>query len=129
MTMTTGAVALPGTVRAVRVLLYIGAVITVLSVLGYLVSEGVSPESLGRMTWYAWPGVLGLVMALQLPQGGRGRYRAVIAVAVFWLIGALARAGEGDPRGVTGLLLPIAVLIVVTRRSSREFFRDPHATP
>jgi len=116
---------LPTAVRVVRVLLYLGGVITVLSVIGLLTSDGFSAENIGQLIWIAWPGVLGLVIARKLPNGGRRWFWLIVVVAAFWLLGALAAIGEGDPRGVTTLILPIATLIAVTRRSSRDFFLRP----
>jgi hypothetical protein len=106
----------------VRILLYVGGVITVLTTLGYLVSEGFSAENLGLAVWVAWPGILGLVIARKVAAGGRRRYWLIVVIAAFWMLGALGSIGQGDPRGITGLILPIATLVALTRRSSRDFF-------
>lgn len=103
-------------------LLYVGGVITLLTSIGYLIAEGFSAENLGQVIWAAWPGIVGLVIAGRLHTGGRRTYWVIVVVAVFWLLGALGSIGQGDPRGITGLILPVATLIALTRRSSRDFF-------
>lgn len=113
---------LPTSVRTVRVLLYAGGIITILTTLGYLISEGFNSENIGQATWGAWPGIVGLVIARKLHTGGRRRYWLIVVVAAFWMLGALGSIGQGDPRGITGLILPIATLIALTRRPSRDFF-------
>lgn len=114
----------PTSVRAVRVLLIAGAVLTVLGAAGAFLVAGFDAETAGQVVWTAWPGVLGGFLARSLYQGGRRRFRLVILVCAFWLLGALGAIGNGQPQGVTGLILPIAILICLTRASSRDFFRS-----
>jgi hypothetical protein len=114
--------ALPGQVRAVRVLLYLGAGFTVLATVGAIAVFGTSAEALGRLVWASWPGVAAFFIARRLDRGGRRLYWSVVVVCGFWVLGALAALGSGDPRGVTQLLIPTAVLVLLTRRGSRAFF-------
>jgi hypothetical protein len=113
---------LPTAVRALRVLLYVGGVITLLTTFGYLASEGLTGATVGQAVWSAWPGVAGLVIARKVHLGGRRRFWVIVVVAAFWILGALGAIGRGDPRGVTELILPIALLVALTRRSSRDYF-------
>jgi len=113
---------MPTSVRTVRVLLYVGGAITLLTTLGFLVSEGFTAENIGQAIWVAWPGTVGLVIARKVHTGGRRRYWLIVVVAAFWMLGALGSLGQGDPRGITGLILPIATLVALTRRTSRDFF-------
>lgn len=121
---TTAGGRLPGQVRAVRILLVLGSMFTALLVIGYLMVAGVTPESVGLMVWGGWPGVLAVVLARSLPKGGRRRYWLVIVVAAFWTLGALGDIGNGHPRGLTQLLLPVGILATHLQRASREFYRD-----
>jgi hypothetical protein len=114
---------LPTSVRALRVLLYLGGFFTLLATAGFLASEGVRGETVGLAIWSAWPGVTGLVLARRLALGGRRRFRLLAVVAGFWILGALGAVGRGDPRGVSELILPVAITVALARRTAREFFR------
>jgi hypothetical protein len=87
-----------------------------------VVAFGASAEVLGRLIWLAWPGVAALVLGLRLHRGGRPRFQLTMVVCAFWILGALGLLGTGDPRGLTQLALPVAVLLLITRRPARDFF-------
>ena len=112
----------PGTVRAIRALLVAGAVLTGLGAVGAFLVAGFNPEVAGQVVWAAWPGVLGGFLARSLYAGGRRRFWLVVVVCAFWLLGALGAVGNGHPQGMTELVLPVAILICLTRAPSRDFF-------
>jgi hypothetical protein len=112
----------PGQVKAVRILLFVVAGLTVLTLIGFLLSGQVSAESAGLVIWASLPGVIGLVVALRLARGGRVRFWVVVVVAALLVLGGLGALGRGDPRGITNLILPGVILFLVTRRPAREFF-------
>ena len=114
---------MPGSVKLIRVLLYIAAAITVLLAVAVPLVLGATAEVIGQVIWAAWPGVVGFFIARGLHLGGQRRFWLVIVVAGFWLLGALGALGHGNPRGITQLIFPIALLIAVTRRSARDFFK------
>ena len=122
---TTATGTMPSSLRAVRVLLYVTAGLTVVTTIAFLAIEGTSAEALGAATWSAWPGVAALVLARGLPAGGLLRWRLLVALEVVYLLMALGAVGAGDPRGVTNLLLPIAVLVLAFRPAARDFMRHP----
>ena len=113
----------PGPLRAARVALFVGAALTVLTIVGYLVTVGGSSESVGRAIWVSVPGVIAFVVALRMDRGGMRRFWWAVGGCGLWILGALASVGRGDPRGLTQLVIPVVVLVLVTRPSARRFFR------
>lgn len=112
---------LPGTLRATRILLFVGGIIGVLSTLGYLVAFGADAETLGRLTWSVWPSVAALILAFRLPGGGRKHFIWIVVVGAVWVLMGLAALGRGEPRGLTSIIIPIAILVLVTRPASRRY--------
>jgi hypothetical protein len=112
---------LPQSLAAVRVLLYVGGVITLLTTLGFLVGLGVSAETAGRAIWAVWPGVAALFLARGLREGGAARFWAIVVVAAVWVFMGLAQLGRGEPRGLTSIVIPVAILILVTRPAARGY--------
>lgn len=115
---------MPDSVRTLRVLLYVWAGVTLLVTIGFLASQAVDGERVGQLVWAIWPGVAAYFVARGIRHGGRNRFRWTIVIAAFGILGALGAIGAGEPRGVTQLILPVAVLIAVLRPSARAFFRD-----
>jgi hypothetical protein len=115
----------PAPVRVLRVLLFAAAGLTVLVVLAFLLTTPLTGESVGRAIWTVWPGVVAFLLAARLDRPSRRTYWFVVGLGVVYVLLALAALGNGDPRGLTNLALPIAVLVLVTRRSSRGFLLGP----
>jgi hypothetical protein len=113
---------MPGQVKAVRILLFVVAGLTVLTLIGFLSSGQVTAESTGLVIWATLPGVIGVVVAPRLARGGRVRFWVVLLVAALLILGGLGALGRGDPRGITNLVLPGVILFLVTRRPARDFF-------
>jgi hypothetical protein len=125
----TAQASMPPPVRTVRVLLYVLAGFTALFVIGALVYAGVTAELLGYLTWSAWPGVVGFVVALRLGHPGPVKFWLIIVVSAFGIVTSLGELG--DPRGITSLIIPILILVFVLRRVSRTYFlhHERHEKP
>lgn len=113
---------LPAPLRPVRVLLYVGAALTALTALGALLAGGLGPANVGQVLWASWPGAVAFVLARRLHRGGSLVFWGVIAVCTFWALGALATLGGGELRGLTQLIVPVAVLVLLLRRQGRDSF-------
>lgn len=116
---------MPKPVKIARILMLIVAGLSGLLVLVLLLVGGFSSQSLALATWIALPAALNLWLALSLPGAGLGMRRAIIALSAFYILLAVGNLGQGDPRGVTNLMIPAAVIILLTRRSAKEFFQTP----
>ena len=115
---------LPRSLRITRVLLYTFAGITLLAVVAALFWADLNAETLGALTWVALPGLLALVCALRLRSGGRSLFWIVLALQLLIIVQALGNLGAADPRGVTQLLFPVAILVCVLLRPSRQHLLD-----
>jgi hypothetical protein len=113
---------LPGSVRAAQVLMCVTAGITFVMTLAFLVSVGLTAASLGAALWIVAPGVVSLLLALRIPRGGVGLRRGIIALEIFYVVLALSRLGNGDARGVANLILPVVVLVLLFRRTTKDHF-------
>lgn len=120
---------LPSPVKVVRVVLFIAAGLTVLVVVAALLLSGASPRFVGSLIWYAWPGVLGFFVAWRIRRPSRVKFWLIIVIAVVYALEALAAMGQGSPRGVTTLIIPILLLVFVLQKASRTYFRKRHSTP
>ncbi|MEU3887442.1 hypothetical protein [Streptomyces sp. NPDC029041] len=95
-------------------------VITVLSVVTYH-----SGEIFGILVYDSLPSVAGICLARCMWRGGVWTARALIAVQawIVWLsFGTLL---HGDPRGITQAAMPVAVIVLLLRARSREWFETP----
>ncbi|MEV3974053.1 hypothetical protein AB0K68_38970 [Streptomyces sp. NPDC050698] len=92
-------------------------VITVLSVVTYY-----SGEIFGILAYDSLPSVAGVYLARRLWRGGVWTSRALIAVQawIVWL--SLGTLLHGDPRGITQAAMPVAVIVLLLRARSREWF-------
>lgn len=113
---------MPRPVRVARVLLFVAAGLTGLIVIATLLALGISARLLGALLWFVLPGVAALVIGLKLPGGGKRLYWATVVVSAFWILLALAALGRGDPRSITQLILPVTILVLINRRSAKDFF-------
>lgn len=114
---------MPGTVKAIRVLLFVVAGLTALVAAGAFVYAGGGAYGAGRAAWVLLPGVASVVLALLVSRGGRPLFWCLVALEALYILLALASVGGGDPRGVTNLLLPIAILVLLLQPTSRRYFR------
>lgn len=111
----------PAPLRVLRVLLYVVAVLTTLSLLAYLLVSPLSGASVGMAVYGMLPGVAAFVLAGRLDSPSRRTYWALVVLGVVYVFLSLAALGQGDPRGLTNLILPTAIFVLLTRSSSRAF--------
>jgi Flp pilus assembly pilin Flp len=92
-------------------------VVTVLSVVSYY-----SGEIFGILVYDSLPSVAGVYLARRLWWGGVWTSRALIAVQawIVWL--SLGTLLHGDLRGFTQAAMPVAVIVLLRRTRSREWF-------
>ncbi|UOB10543.1 hypothetical protein MQE23_16340 [Streptomyces sp. HP-A2021] len=92
-------------------------VVTVLSVVSYY-----SGEIFGILVYDSLPSVAGIYLARRLWRGGVWTSRALIAVQawIVWL--SLGTLLHGDLRGFTQAAMPVAVIVLLRRARSREWF-------
>ncbi|CAM5487921.1 hypothetical protein STAFG_7765 [Streptomyces afghaniensis 772] len=92
-------------------------VVTVLSVVTYY-----SGEIFGILVYDSLPSVAGVYLARRLWRGGVWTSRALIAVQawIVWL--SLGTLLHGDLRGFTQAAMPVAVIVLLRRARSREWF-------
>ncbi|MFF8918369.1 alpha/beta hydrolase [Streptomyces sp. NPDC015032] len=113
--------------QAVLVLVRLLFAVTVVGVLDALVVassvDAVDGRLLGMLLYAALPGIAGFVLSLYLRTGGVRIRRGLLAVHAWLTLGALATLGEGTGgQGVAQLVLPVAVIVLLFRPSSREWF-------
>ncbi|MFC4561645.1 hypothetical protein ACFO4E_07235 [Nocardiopsis mangrovi] len=109
---------LPAPLKKARVCLYITAGVAVaMLAAGLLV--GLDARGMGGLTGQLLPALLALPCALRLPKGRRPLFWTITVLQVWGMLGALAALGAGDPRGLTQLVLPVLVLVFITRPAAR----------
>ena len=116
---------LPSSVKVVRVVLFIAAGLTVLIVTAALIVAGAAPRFVGYLIWYAWPGVVGFFVALRIRRPSRVKFWLIIVIAAVYVLESLAAMGQGSPRGITTLIIPVLLLVFVLQKPSRAYFHRP----
>lgn len=111
-----------GPVKAVRILMFVVAGLTFLTTLAFLAADGLSADTIGAAIWSAAPGVVSLVLALRIPGGGPALRRGIIALEIIYILLALGRIGQGDPRGLPNLVIPIVLLVLLFRPAVKGHF-------
>ncbi|WP_158708251.1 hypothetical protein [Streptomyces sp. NRRL S-455] len=94
-------------------------VVTVVSVVSYY-----SGEIFGILVYDSLPSVAGVYLARRLWPGGVWTSRALIAVQawIVWL--SFGTVMHGDLRGITQAAMPVAVIVLLRRARSREWFKS-----
>ncbi|MGW2860262.1 hypothetical protein [Streptomyces sp. NPDC001205] len=121
-----GRVCMPRPVESARLLIIVLFVITGLSALGVLLAVPLDGEVIGALLAAVAPGVAGLVLLRWLRDGGpwvRWTLIGIQAVPVAQALGALANA---QPKGLTQLALPVALIVLLCRREARTWFLTPN---
>ncbi|MFI6699748.1 polymorphic toxin-type HINT domain-containing protein [Streptomyces sp. NPDC050509] len=94
----------------------VGALMTAASV------DEVDGQLLGLLAYAAAPGVVGLLLTRWAWTGGARVRWGLLAVQGWLLVGALQTLGDGGGRGLTQLMLPVVIIVLLCRRPSREWF-------
>ncbi|MCX4789563.1 Tox-REase-5 domain-containing protein [Streptomyces sp. NBC_01221] len=120
---------LPRPLNTVRVLLLVLFGATVLGALGLfgsaLAVDALGAEVIGILLYAAAPGILGLLLARHVRTGGKRVWWGLVAVQVWLVLGGVANIGDGSAHGFTQLLLPVLILVFLTRQQSRAWFLLP----
>ncbi|GLU50521.1 hypothetical protein Nans01_48720 [Nocardiopsis ansamitocini] len=106
-----------------RILLFVYAGLTALTVVGGLLIFPLSAETFGALLYLALPGVLALLFGLRMPKGRAGLFWGIVVLQAFLILTGIGRLGNGEIQGLTSIILPILVLVLVLRRESREHLR------
>lgn len=114
---------LPTPLRAARGLVLLLAVGTFVTVLAYLSAVDLSAPSVGQSLWVALPAVVATLVVRRLGRPHPALLRWGVVACALWLASALAAVAEGDARGLTQLLLPTAVLVLLLQPASRAYLR------
>jgi hypothetical protein len=112
---------LPTSVKAARIVLFVGAAISALMLAGAILMR-VDSFAIGYVFGSTLPGWLGLVVAFRLHTGKRLWWVLALVVVGLWVLGALSALGNGDPRGITQLLLPVVALVTLLQPTATAFF-------
>ena len=122
---------LPRPLGVVRVLLLVLFGATVLGGLGLfgsaLAVHAMGAQVLGILLYAAAPGVLGLLLARHVRTGGRRVWWGLVGVQAWLVLGGVANIGDGSAHGLTQLLLPALILVLLLRAQSRSWFSLPPA--
>ncbi|MGW3826834.1 hypothetical protein ACWEAF_32165 [Streptomyces sp. NPDC005071] len=113
--------ALPSTVRALRILLYVHMAFVAIAVVGIALQY--YPGSVFMQVLSLLPSVASVVHVFYL-QPGRGALRITLTVTLsVYVVGAFwAMVMESSPGSVIGVALGTAMLALLHQRSSREWF-------
>ncbi|MFV0128058.1 Tox-REase-5 domain-containing protein [Streptomyces sp. HMX112] len=119
----------PRALQAVLVLVRAVFGITVLGAAGVLLLaaslDGVDGELLAWVLYGAAPGTAGFLLARRLRTGGVWVRRLLLATQGWFIAGALGTLADGGDRGVPQLVVPVLVVVLLCRGSSREWFLLP----
>lgn len=120
---------MPRALAAVQILLLVLVAATAVGAIGLFGSafavDAMGGEVLGVVAWAALPGALAWWLSRHLHRGGSGLRWTLTGLQVWLLAGGLSNLAAGSPHGFTQLVLPVLILILVSRRRSREWFRLP----
>jgi hypothetical protein len=65
-----------------------------------------------------------VVAGQRMEQAGPRRLAGIVALGILEILGGLARVGNQDLSGLVIAALAIALLVLTTRRSTRDYFRS-----
>ena len=113
----------PGGVRALRTTLVVTAVLAVVTALASLSLAPVTPDRVGEAVWGLLPGVAAFLLFRRAASGRSRVVAGVVGLAVVMLLLALVRVAAGEVQGLTNLLLPTLLIVLVARRDARSHLR------
>ncbi|MGY3681682.1 alpha/beta hydrolase [Streptomyces sp. TE33382] len=119
---------MPRPLQAVLILVQVLLVATIvggIDVLSVAASvDAVDGHLIGMLLYAALPGITGFVLSLYARTGGVGIWRGLLAVHAWFMLGALATlSGEAGLQGLTRLVIPAVVVVLLTRAEVRAWFR------
>lgn len=119
---------MPRPLQAVLILVQLLFVATLVGAIGALSTassvDTVDGHLLGLLLYASLPGVSAFVLSLYVRTGGIGVWRGLVAVQVWFVLGALAElSGGAGAQGVARLAIPVAVAVLLARPESRRWFR------
>ncbi|MEV1044765.1 Tox-REase-5 domain-containing protein [Streptomyces sp. NPDC049916] len=122
---------LPGPLVLVRALLLVLLGATVLGAVGLsgsaLAVDAMGAQVLAVVLYASAPGVAGALLARYVRTGGSRVRWGIVAVQVWLILGGLGNLGNGSPDGLTQLVLPVLIIVLLSRAESRAWFRLPPA--
>ncbi|MFF3995575.1 Tox-REase-5 domain-containing protein [Streptomyces cyaneofuscatus] len=120
---------LPGPLVVVRALLLVLLGATALGAIGLsgsaIAADAMGAQVLGILLYASAPGVLCALLAWHLRTGGRRVRWGIVAVQVWLIAGGLGNLADGSPDGFTQLVLPVVILVLLSRAQSRAWFLLP----
>lgn len=126
---SSGRQSLPRPLQAVLILVRTLFVFAVLGGIGVLTVASsineVDGKLIGLLLYAALPSVCAFVLSLYLRTGGIWIWRGLLAVHVWLTLGALSTLGAGGGRGATQLVMPVVIVVLLFRPSSRDWFELP----
>ncbi|OAH13788.1 hypothetical protein [Streptomyces jeddahensis] len=120
-----GPARMPRALATALMLLVVLFVLSVLPALGVLLAAPVDGAVLGALLYAIAPGTAGMLLARRMWAGGPWTGRALVGVQVWLALEALGTMAQGSGRGLTQLLLPVTLIVLLTRPASRAWFRLP----
>ncbi len=120
---------LPGPLATVRVLLLVLVGATALGAVGLsgsaIAADAMGAQVLGILLYASAPGVLCALLAWHLRTGGKLVRWGIVAAQVWLIVGGLGNLADGSPDGLTQLVLPVLILVLLSRAQSRAWFLLP----
>jgi hypothetical protein len=114
---------IPSPVRAVRILLWAAVVLTVFAALNELILVG-GAAGAGVALAVLLPAAASAFAAISIKtRPGRRLWVGIIALEGFYLLWQVGRLVAGDPSGVLGLAIPIAIVVLIATAPARAYFR------
>ncbi|WP_404949751.1 alpha/beta hydrolase family protein [Streptomyces sp. ARC12] len=120
---------MPRPLQAVLILLHVLFVATLVGAIRALSTassvDAVDGYLLGLLLYASLPGIGSFVLSLFVRKGGVRIWYGILAVQAWIVLGALAELSGGDGAGgVARLVIPLAVIVLLCRPGSRQWFRS-----
>ncbi|MFD7224638.1 hypothetical protein ACFV9P_27050 [Streptomyces sp. NPDC059892] len=121
---------MPRSLAVTRVLLYLMFALTLLGAIGVLNSllelgTHITPTLTLAALYALVPGIAAVILARRLWTGGKVVWLALIGLQGWLLVGSIVNLYGGSARGLSQLLLPGALLVLVGAGASRAWFELP----
>ncbi|WP_030171751.1 hypothetical protein [Spirillospora albida] len=115
---------MPSSVRAVRVLLFVAAGLTVMAALDAGFAVG-GARGFGVALAVTVPAAAGVLAGLAIARRpSRWLWGAILALEILYVFWQLGRVANDDPAGVLGLIVPLVILVLACRAPARRYFRS-----